>query len=222
MVVAQRAARVSRDDLAEERRAAIMDAAEELVAVHGFDALRLRDVSERAGVSIGLIQYYFTTRDGLLLETMRMASQRRARQWGELGQQADTPADKLAALLEGSINDHHRCVVWLETCAAATRHPELLPDVELTEESWRVALLAAIDEGVAAGEFAPAIPTEDLVVLLVSLIDGLMLATATQANDEATQTLRIRLLRETADRLLPRPPPRRRTTPTRTVPARRR
>ena len=45
-------------DLVEERRAAIMAAAEQLLAVHGFDAMRLRDVAQQAGVSIGLIQHY--------------------------------------------------------------------------------------------------------------------------------------------------------------------
>src|SRR4051794_37582157 len=85
VTLAQGEAGRSRDDLIEERRAAIISAAEKLLAVHGFDALRLRDVSKEAGVSIGLIQHYFTTRDELLYETMRVASERRAEQWSRLG-----------------------------------------------------------------------------------------------------------------------------------------
>lgn len=209
MAVARRSAGVTGDDLAEERRAAIMAAAEELVAVHGFDALRLRDVSRRAGVSIGLIQYYFTTRDELLLETMRQASRHRAEQWTRLGNGPLGAGERLAALLDGSISDRHRCVVWLETCAASTRHPELRPDVEHTQNAWRAAMRAVVDDGVAAGEFVPTIPVEDVVVLIVGLIDGLMLATATEAGDDVVQGHRIRLLHEAARRLLP-PPTRRR------------
>jgi AcrR family transcriptional regulator len=198
----QRDAGQSRDDLIEERKAAILDAAEQLIAVHGFDALRLRDVSKEAGVSIGLIQHYFTTRDELLRETMRTASMRRAAQWTQLASGHEHANEKLTALLEGAINDRHRCVVWLETCAAATRHPDLLPDVQRTQDAWRGTLRDAIDEGVANGEFTPMIPVADIVVLLVSLIDGLMLATATEPVDDDTQDYRVQLLHEGARRLL--------------------
>ena len=189
-------------DLVEERRAAIMAAAEQLLAVHGFDAMRLRDVAQQAGVSIGLIQHYFNTRDELLLETMRTASRRRAQQWVSLAAGAATAGDKLTGLLEGAISDPHRGVIWLETCAASTRHPELRPDVRRTQQAWRHAIRAAIDEGLATGEFAPVVPTDDLVLLLISLIDGLMLATVTEDDSDTSQAERTRVLRETAQRLL--------------------
>jgi TetR/AcrR family transcriptional repressor of bet genes len=192
----------SRDDLVEERKAVVLDTAEQLLAVHGFDALRLRDVAKAAGVSIGLIQHYFTTRDELLRETMRTASQRRARQWTPLANGHERAPEKLTALLEGALNDRHRCVVWLETCAAASRHPELVPDVQRTQEAWRAAMRAAIQAGVADKDFKPTIPAEDIVALLVSLIDGLMLATATEPSDPAEQERRVQLLREAAQRLL--------------------
>jgi len=192
----------SRDDLAAERRAAILRAAEHLVAQHGFDALRLRDVSQGAGVSIGLIQHYFTTRDELLDETMRTASMHRVAQWAQLTRGHDDASAKLAALLEGSIKDRHRCVVWLETCAAATRHPSLLPDVQRTQDAWRQALQEVIDEGVAVGDFNPLIPVGDVVTLLVSLIDGLMLGAATELSGQGREEKPVRLLREAAERLL--------------------
>lgn len=192
----------SRGGLAEERRSSILEAAEQLVAVHGFDALRLRDVSSRAGVSIGLIQHYFDTRDELLFEAMRAASRRRAREWLGPAAGATNASRRLTTLLEGAIDDRHRCVVWLETCAAATRHPDLRDDVRATQDAWRHALRTTIGEGVSTGEFSPTLPAEDVVVLLVSLIDGLMLATATEDGDDASQAERVRLLRETARRVL--------------------
>lgn len=192
----------SRDDLVEERKTAVLDAAEQLLAVHGFDALRLRDVAKAAGVSIGLIQHYFTTRDELLRETMRTASHRRASQWTQLASGHEQAREKLAALLEGALNDRHRCVIWLETCAAASRHPELVPDVERTQEAWRSAIRAAIEAGVTDEDFNPTIPVEDIVNLLVSLIDGLMLATATAPSGPAERAHRVQLLRAASQRLL--------------------
>ena len=55
----------------EPRKIQIMEATERLIAEYGFDGLRLRDVSKTAGVSIGMIQHYFETRDGLVLEGTR-------------------------------------------------------------------------------------------------------------------------------------------------------
>lgn len=192
----------SRDNVVEERKAAVLDEAEQLLAVHGFDALRLRDVAKAAGVSIGLIQHYFTTRDELLRETMRTASQRRALQWAQLTDGHERARDKLTALLEGALADRHRCVVWLETCAAASRHPELMPDVQRTQDAWREAMRDVILGGVAEEDFTPSVPVEDIVRLLVSLIDGLMLDTATEVSDPAEQEYRVQLLREAAQRLL--------------------
>lgn len=129
---------------------------------------RSASVTKAAGVSIGLIQHYFTTRDGLLRETTRTASRRRADQWTRLANRHEQAHEKLTVLLEGSINDHHRCVVWLETCAAATHHPDLLPDLHRRQEAWRAAMRDAIEEGVASHDFSPSIPVADNVALLVS------------------------------------------------------
>jgi TetR/AcrR family transcriptional repressor of bet genes len=192
----------SRDDLVEERRKAILDAAEQLLAVHGFDALRLRDVAKAAGVSIGMIQHYFTTRDELLHETMRVASERRARTWIQLASGQERARDKVAALIEGSINDRHRCVIWIETCAASTRHPALLADVHRTQKAWQQTLRDAIEEGITRRDFRAAIPVGEIVDVLVSLIDGLMLASAVDTAESDGMQYRVQLLRQATQRLL--------------------
>jgi len=78
-----------------------MAAAEQLLAVHGFDAMRLRDVAQQARVSIGLIQHYFNTRDELLFETMRTASRRRAQQWVRLATGAANAGEKITVCWKG-------------------------------------------------------------------------------------------------------------------------
>lgn len=135
---------------------------------------------------------------------MRTASAHRVRQWQQHAASHDSAPAKLAALLDGSITDRHRCVVWLETCAAATRHPVLLADVESTQVAWHDTLREVIDGGVRSGDFSPAIPVADVVAVLVGLIDGLMLAAATEPAAEDREPYRLRLLREAAQRLLGR------------------
>lgn len=53
------------DPRAAEVRERLLDAATELTVAHGFDVLGLRDIAGRAGVSPGMIAYYFGDRSGL-------------------------------------------------------------------------------------------------------------------------------------------------------------
>jgi len=48
------------------RRQRVMDAAMELAAEGGYDAVQMRDVAERAGVALGTIYRYFASKDHLL------------------------------------------------------------------------------------------------------------------------------------------------------------
>lgn len=184
-----------------ETRDRILTAAEGLLAQRGFDSLRLRDIAKAADVSIGSIQHHFETRDEVLFETLRAAGRRRAEQWASLAEGGTTPSVKVHALIRGAIGERHRCIVWLETCAAATRHAALVPDVERTQEAWRVSFRAAVEEGVRTGAFAPTLSVPEVVDVLVGLVDGLMLAVAVES-DETTHRYRVDLLDRAAARLL--------------------
>jgi AcrR family transcriptional regulator len=192
----------ARDELADQRRGEILAAAETLLAVHGYDALRLRDVSQAAGVSIGLIQHYFGTRDDLVRETMRVASERRAEQWTRLAEEASAPVDRVRSLIEGAVGDHHRCVIWIETCAAATRHPELLPDVHRTQSAWQRAITQALEEGVRDGAFPGVASPGDTAELLIRIIDGFILDAAVGTADPSAVEHRLTLLKQASESIL--------------------
>jgi AcrR family transcriptional regulator len=53
-----------------ERRAAVIRAAHALAAAGGYDAVQMRDVSNEAGVALGTIYRYFTSKDQLLAAVM--------------------------------------------------------------------------------------------------------------------------------------------------------
>ncbi|WP_280424875.1 TetR/AcrR family transcriptional regulator [Nocardia carnea] len=57
----------------DDRRTAIIQAVWQVIAEHGMGAVSMRNVAAAAGVSVGRIQYWFTSKDELLragLETM--------------------------------------------------------------------------------------------------------------------------------------------------------
>jgi AcrR family transcriptional regulator len=82
---------------AEERRAAILDAALSVFAEHGFEAARLDEVAARAGVAKGTLYLYFQHKQALFEELVRSAV---APLIDRLGRVAADPAVPAGAVLE--------------------------------------------------------------------------------------------------------------------------
>ncbi|MGQ0430600.1 MAG: transcriptional regulator BetI [Gammaproteobacteria bacterium] len=63
---------------ADDRRQALVDAAIESLKRHGHDGLSVRRIAARAGVSIGLINHHFPSKDALVAESYRQFSRQLA------------------------------------------------------------------------------------------------------------------------------------------------
>jgi TetR/AcrR family transcriptional regulator, acrAB operon repressor len=74
-VPAERKRRI--DEIGEESRRRILDAAEELFAERGFERTSFVDIAERSGISRGSIPWHFANKDGLLLAAVERALARR-------------------------------------------------------------------------------------------------------------------------------------------------
>jgi TetR/AcrR family acrAB operon transcriptional repressor len=64
------------DEIGEESRRRILDAAEELFAERGFDRTSFVDISERSGISRGSIPWHFKNKDGLVMAVVERAIER--------------------------------------------------------------------------------------------------------------------------------------------------
>ena len=63
-----------RPSVEEERREQLIAAAARVIARSGYDAATVRDVAREAGVSTGVIAYYFEGKDDLFAHVLRAAS----------------------------------------------------------------------------------------------------------------------------------------------------
>jgi len=57
-----------RDTTTRER---LLDAAEELFGLHGYDAVSVRDIAQRAGVNLAGVNYHFGGKENLYVEALR-------------------------------------------------------------------------------------------------------------------------------------------------------
>jgi AcrR family transcriptional regulator len=167
-----------------QRKQSILDVTLTVVAGQGAGTVRLRDVAQTAGVSIGALQHYFDSRDQLIRE----AFDQHARYVVETIEKADDPAaepwPRLVAMFDavaGKPDFTRRCALWIEFAAAAQHDRQLRDLMDGAYEAWRTMLRAVIDAGVRAKAFQPVLPPDAVVACLLALIDGFELAVTIEA-----------------------------------------
>ncbi|HEX5467765.1 MAG TPA: TetR/AcrR family transcriptional regulator [Gaiellaceae bacterium] len=174
------------DKQSTDRRAQILDAAVAVISRRGVDRARLADVAEEAGVSLGLVQHYFRTRERLLFETFRREQERISSVW-TAAVPADT--DPLFRLVEylwlASPQGSEAAVApfdsgwsfWLEFWSKANRSDDIKSEFKDIYNDFAELFRAAVHEGIERKEFRLSGSTEDSADRLVSLIDGLAVRT---------------------------------------------
>lgn len=183
-----------------QQRQRILDAATRVLPARGVAGVRLRDVAQEAGVSIGALQHYFASRDELLRQTCQWASWQRVHEWTDTVDPALAPWERLQALFDHVFSDprmEERSIRWLEFCTAAARDPELQQEMAAIYDEWRQPLREIIAEGVEKNVFSLRAPLDSIVDLITMMIDGSATATAISASNMSRSRM-CRLLHETA------------------------
>jgi AcrR family transcriptional regulator len=168
-----------------DQRERLLAVTTDLVAEHGYELLRLRDIADAAGVSVGLLQHYFDTRENLMgaafarhctdtLLALEAARQGTTDEWERIS--------AIVRSLAQQPDPVRSARTWVEFVAAASRHPALRPGLTEVYTAWRRMLRQSIAAGRHAGRFKPVVPVADAAELLMLSIDGCLLAMASDAN----------------------------------------
>ena len=110
-------ARPSRTASREMRRQQLIDATMKCIGRKGLTGTTLSDVASEAGLSQGIVNLHFESKDNLLTETLRSLANEYKTQFDKtLGKSGPGPADQLLALMEHdlrpSICDRSKLAVW--------------------------------------------------------------------------------------------------------------
>jgi AcrR family transcriptional regulator len=165
-----------KEQVREERRQQILDAALEVFSRTGYHVTNVSDVAAQAGVSQGTIYWYFDSKDELFQAALLSA-------FGDVGEEAigalagcDTASEKVRMLADSMVGLAEQAeglfMLFLGYWASSDRKEgsaQIWVDVL---GRYKDILVEIVEEGIGRGEFRP-VDAEGLVWALLAAYDGL-------------------------------------------------
>ena len=163
-----------------DRHQEILNAAARVITDRGLAETRISDIAEQAGVSPGLILYYFESKDRLLAEALTFANDQFYLRTSREIRRMPSAVDQFRRLVELSIPGYlpeygrlDEWALWVEVWVRALRDAEMAKDREALDERWRSQLAEIVRAGRDSGEFTSDTDADEVALRLACLIDGL-------------------------------------------------
>ena len=179
-----------------DRHQEILDAAARVITGRGLAETRISDIAEQAGVSPGLILYYFESKDRLLSEALTFANDQFYLRTSREIRRLPSAIDQLRRLVDlsvpGYLPEYGRLdewALWIEVWVRALRDSDMAKDREVLDDRWRSQIADVIRAGKDSGEFTTADDTDELAIRIGCLIDGLAIQVV--MNDSTITTERM-------------------------------
>ncbi len=171
-------------ELTGEKAVRIVEAMRVSVAARGIAGATFDHVAREAGVSRGLLHYYFGSKERLLVEVVRRETEVRLERLEAAVGSARGVEGVLAALVQG-LEDFLgevgvAAVMFFELLTLAPRNPEIAAELAELGRRTRQHLATALDAKARAGELRPAGDVETLSGVLFALADGITIRRLTE------------------------------------------
>ena len=186
-----------------EREALVVAAAGAAIAERGLANVRMADVAERAGMTVGHVSYYFPSKIELLMRAIRANEDQH---WTEVEialARIRDPWKRLDKLLDVAASAGARdpgWVLWFQLWLESALDADVARDHHELDARWRSILTDVIRYGVESGAFASSDPSQD-AMLLSSMVDGFSIQVTLDA-PEVSRTRMMKLLKASARQML--------------------
>ncbi len=159
------------------RKTEVLEAACRVIADRGADATRFADVAAESGVPVSTLQYYFGSREDLLVAAFRHASGTEiAALEADIAAMTD-PWEQLERIISRALTGYQPEAsgsgrLWIESWHFGIRDPEMRADILRDYAAWRRLVADAVRRGVEQGRFGSVQP-EKVALLAIALVDGM-------------------------------------------------
>jgi AcrR family transcriptional regulator len=166
------------DELAGDKAARIVEAMRASVAARGIAGSTFDQVARQAGVSRGLLHYYFGTKERLLVEVVRRECEVREQRLEDAiagAQDAPEVLDALVRSLEEILGEGPAApVMFFEMLTLAQRHDEIAAELAELGRRTREAFAAALEAKGRAGVLSLRAEPDAVAAFLFALADGII------------------------------------------------
>jgi AcrR family transcriptional regulator len=167
----------------EARRRQVAEAVELLVATEGFEAVTVARTATAAGISVGLVQHYFPSKDDMLLHAFTHVRTRTEQRVLADAQRADQAGariehvllDALTQLLPLDERRRRECRVELAFTGRTVDNPRLAEALGQSNSHLRAMLAQAVRNGKECGEVVPDTDEPAAAARILATLDGLKL-----------------------------------------------
>ncbi len=177
--VSGRQPRAASRELSSDKAARIVEAMRVSVAARGIAGATFDHVAREAGVSRGLLHYYFGTKERLLVEVVRRECEVRIARLEESvagARSADDVLDALVRSFEEFLGEGPTAaVLFYELLTLAQRNQEIATELSELSRRMRLHMVVALQAKADAGVLELRAEPDALAAFLLALADGVMM-----------------------------------------------
>jgi len=189
------------------RKAQVIEAVRKCVAESGLHGATVRAVAAKAGVSTGILNYYFESREHLIEETLHDTNEQVLKTISEATIRPENPLAKLQLLVNLALpltpEEREINIFWVDFWAEAL-HSKRLREAQVERNAlWWASIEDTIREGQRNGIFRTDADARTVTRTVSALIDGLTVHTMLDERSTPAQETRRLVMEYVATALLP-------------------
>jgi AcrR family transcriptional regulator len=176
---------------AETRRQELVLAAFHLIAEHGFEGLRTRDVAAEVGVNVATLHYYFPTKESLIRGVVEYAMTRFRSTLAPHGSPSDQLRNYLRGVRKLLAEEPALGSVMGELAVRSARDKSIAALMTEMYGVWHVTTRGLLRRAVKDGHLRPELDSDGVAALIVATLTAMTLPTMTGAprTDQALRQL---------------------------------
>ena len=169
-----------REQARARRRRQLIDATISCIARKGLGGMTLSDVAREAGLSQGIVNLHFNSKDNLLAETLRHLAEEYEDQFMKaLGKAPDAPAPKLLAILEMDLKpavcDRRKLAVWFAFWGEVRAVPTYQKICQARDQKNQDVIEGLVSDIIHEGDY-PQLDAHTVAEALAVMTDGMWLS----------------------------------------------
>jgi AcrR family transcriptional regulator len=171
---------MGRKKMGDTRRRQILEGLLKAVGEHGLQRCNMTDVAEAAGVSRGILHYYFKNKDEMIGALVAHLKESYLPDFRDQTTQIDDPQEQLNKSLWYPVQTFGQAgaalaKVWIEFWGLAAHHPDVHQFINDAQSALREHFQHILRTGIEKGVFSDKIKPEKLASVILAALEGMVL-----------------------------------------------